>query len=478
MMKYFIYSFLLLILLLSAKSDKTGSNEKYRPQYHFSPQKNWLFESGGFILYEGEYHLFYHNVSISNKVYSDQLGHAVSKDLLHWQHLPFAFSPNDKPTSLTSSPPMAACAVVDSINASGLMQNQVKPILIFYADSIGNQNLAYSIDKGLTWNKYAKNPILAVPDGKGHDPKVFYHAPTGKWILALYRSKGGDLQSAGISFYNSSDLLSWKFSSHLAGFGECPDIFEVPAEGKTNDKKFVVISGEGSYEIGSFDGLVFKPETDMQKLDFGKNFYAAQTIVNAPGGKTIQIAWMRGGEFPDMDFNGQMSFPTELSLRTTKKGIILCRKPISAISSLYNHDLLKKDKNLIPGLNGNLMSGMSGDAVFIKAVLLPKTSDSFGFLIRNGKQSNGTDLHYDTAKKILEANNVKMPLEPVDGKIELEILVDRSSIEIFANHGESGLSTCFSPPPGEEGLLLYTMGGELFVESLEAHTLKSVWTNK
>lgn len=477
-MKYFIYSSLLLILLLSAKSDKTGSNEKYRPQYHFSPQKNWLFEPGGFVLYEGEYHLFYHNVSISNKIYTDQLGHAVSKDLLHWQHLPFAFSPNDKPTTLTSAPPMAACAVVDSMNASGLMQNQVKPILIFYADSIGNQNLAYSIDKGLTWSKYARNPILSVPEGKGHDPKVFYHAPTGKWILALYRSKGSDLQKEGISFYHSADLLNWKYSSHLEGFGECPDIFEVPLEGKSNEKKFVAISGEGNYRIGSFDGLVFKPETAMQKLDFGKNFYAAQTIENAPGGKTIQIAWMRGGEFPEMAFNGQMNFPTELSLRTTKKGLILCRKPIAAISSLFNHDLQKKDKNLIPGLNGNLLGGISGDAVFIKAVLLTKTSDSFGFLVRNGKQSNGTDIHYDTAKKILDANGVKMPLESVDGKIELEILVDRSSIEIFANHGESGLSTCFSPPPGEEGLLLYTMGGELFVESLEAHALKSVWTNK
>jgi len=477
-MKYLHYSILLLIVFLSAKSDKTGYNEKYRPQYHFSPQKNWLFEPAGFVKYKGEYHLFFHNVSISNKIYEDQLGHAVSKDLIHWQQLPFAFSPNDKPTTLSAAPPMAGCAVVDSMNVTGLKQNEEKPILIFYADSIGNQNLAYSNDKGLTWSRYAKNPILFVPEGKGHDPKVFYHAPSGKWILALYRTKGDGSQKAGISFFSSADLLNWKYCSHLEGFGECPDLFEVSFEGKPNEKKYVAISGEGDYKIGLFDGQVFKPETGMQKLDFGKNFYGAQTLLDAPAGKVIQIAWMRGGEFPEMAFNGQMNFPTELSLRITKKGTLLCRKPIAALSSLYNHELQKKDKNLIPGLNGNLVSGISGDALFIKAVFQPKTSDSFGFIVRNGKQSSGTDLHYDTVKKILEANGIKMPLEQVDGKIELEILVDRSSIEIFANHGESGISTCFSPPPGEDALQLYTLGGELFVESLEAHTLKSAWLTK
>ncbi len=477
-MKYLVYSLFLLCLLVSAKSDKKLYNEKYRPQFHFSPEKNWLFEPNGFVFYKGEYHLFYHNVSINNKIFDDQIGHSVSKDLIHWQHLPFAFTPDDNTANLISSPPTSGSAVVDSLNVSGLQIKAEKPMLIFYSDSTGNQNLAVSQDKGMTWNKYAKNPIISNPGGNARDPKVFFHAPTGKWILALFRSRGDNVKKGGISFYNSTDLLHWKYSSHLEGFGECPDIFEVAVEGSSNEKRWVALSGEGEYKIGQFDGLTFKPETNIQKLDFGKNFYATQTLFNAPNGKVIQIAWMRGGDFPDMAFNGQMTIPTELTLRSTKKGTHLCRKPIETISILNDKEIRKKEKNLIPGIKGNLLSGMKGDAVRINAVVQLKSSDSFGFIVRNGKTGNGTDIHYDTAKKILDVNGVKMPLEPIDGKIELEILFDRSSIEIFANHGESGISTCFSPIQGEEEMILYTQGGELFVESLEAHTLKSVWSVK
>ncbi len=477
-MKHLIYPLFLMCLLVSAKSDKKLYNEKYRPQYHFSPEKNWLFEPSGVAFYKGEYHLFYHNVSINNKIFSDQIGHSVSKDLIHWQHLPFAFSPDEKTASLVSSPPMSGSAVVDSLNVSGLQSQGEKPMLIFYSDSTGNQNLAISQDKGMTWSKYAKNPIISNPGGNARDPKVFFHEPTRNWILALFRSRGDNVKKGGISFYNSLDLLHWKYSSHLEGFAECPDIFEVAVEGSSSEKKWVALSGEGEYKIGQFDGLTFKPETNILKLDYGKNFYASKTLSNVPNGKVIQIAWMRGGEFPDMAFNGQMSIPTELTLRSTKKGIVLCRKPIESLSSLNDKEIRKKEKNLIPGIKGNLLSGMKGDAFRINAVFQIKSSDSFGFIVRSGKTGNGTDIHYDTAKKILDVNGIKMPLEPIDGKIELEILVDRSSIEIFANHGESGISTCFSPIQGEEEMILYTQGGELFVESLEAHTLKSCWSVK
>jgi levanase/fructan beta-fructosidase len=364
------------------------------------------------------------------------------------------------------------------MNVSGLKQKDEKPMLIFYSDNSGNQNLAFSNDKGVTWTKYDKNPLITVAGGESRDPKVFYHTQSGKWILALYQTESNGTKTPGISFYNSSDLLRWNFSSHLEGFSECPDIFEVALEGSASEKKWVVLSGEGTYQIGSFDGLSFKAETGMLKLDSGKNFFAAQTLFNAPNGKVIQIAWMRGGEFPEMTFNGQMSFPTELSIRTTKKGPVLCRKPVENITSLYDKEIKRKDKNFIPGLKGSLVGGMKGDAVFIKAIFLPKTSDSFGFIVRSGKKSEGTEIKYDTAKKILEVNGIKMPLEPIDGKIEMQLLIDRSSIEIFGNRGECGISTCFSPVLGEDELLLYTQGGELYLESLEAYNLKSAWSNK
>lgn len=477
-MKYLAYLLLSMILLVSAKSDKIYYNEKYRPQVHFSPEKDWLFEPNGWVYYQGEYHLFYQNVAINNKILKNQMGHAVSKDMIHWQHLPFAFIPDEKATDVSSCRPSSGSAVVDSLNLTGLEKNNTRTMLVYYSDNQGNQNLAYSTDKGTTWNKYDKNPVISSPGENCHDPKVFFHTPTGKWILSLYREKGKDGKSPGMSVYNSSDLIHWDFQSHLEGYDECPDIFEVGFDEKTAGKKWVALSGSGSYQIGVFDGLTFKPETGMQKLDYGNNFFAAQTLSNSPGGKIIQMAWMRGGEYPEMPFNGQMSFPMELSLRSTPKGPVLCRKPISAISTLYDKELVKKDKNLIPGIKGNLLSGINGDAIYLKAILQPKTSDNFGIIVRDGKKSQGTGIHYDTAKKMLDVNGNKMSLEPVDGKIVLEIILDRSSIEVLGNNGATGISTCFSPVEGEESLLLYTQGGELYVESLEVYTLKSAWTKK
>jgi fructan beta-fructosidase len=477
-MKHIIFSLILLFLLVSAKSDSKYYNEKYRPQYHFSPEKDWLFESEGLVYFRGEYHLFYQNVAIRNKLMQDQLGHAVSKDLIHWRHLPFAFTPDDKATDMASCRPMSGSAVIDSLNVTGLQQKGEQPMLIFYSDSKGNQNLAYSTDEGTTWTKYAKNPLISNPGTDSQDPKVFYYAPTKKWVLIIYSPNGKEANTGGISLYTSSDLLNWEYRSFLGGIGECPDVFEVAFEGKPAEKKWVVLSGEGDYQIGTFDGVTFNPETEKRKLDYGRNFFSAHTLSKAPDGKVILIAWMRGGEYPDMAFNGQMSFPMELSLRSTGKGPVLCRKPIAAISTLYEHEVLKKDKNLIPGIKGNLLGGCKGEAYYIRAVLLPKSSDLFGFVLRNGKQASGTDIHYDTAKKILETNGAKMPLEPVDGKIVLEILLDRSSYEILTNNGEAGISNCFSPKEKEEEMVLYTQGGELFVESLEVHALKTAWSNK
>jgi sucrose-6-phosphate hydrolase SacC (GH32 family) len=179
-----------------------------------------------------------------------------------------------------------------------------------------------------------------------------------------------------------------------------------------------------------------------------------------------------------MPFNGQMTFPCELSLRTTKSGPTLCKKPIEAIATLQGKDLIKKDKTIIPGIKGNLIGGFSGDAFRIKAKFNPKSSDGFGFLIRNGKKVLGTEIRYDSNKKMLDCLGGQAVVEPIGGFIQLEILVDRASIEIFANDGEVVLSSCFTPAKGDDDLTLWTQGGELFVSSIEIYELKSAWKVK
>jgi sucrose-6-phosphate hydrolase SacC (GH32 family) len=264
----------------------------------------------------------------------------------------------------------------------------------------------------------------------------------------------------------------------MEGFSSSSELFQLPLDKNDSDKKWVLSGSAGAYMVGNFDGKTFTPQTGMKKLDLGKNFYASRSWSNVQGDKIIQIAWMKGGKYPGMQFNGQMSFPCELSLRTVKSSPLVCRKPIEAIASLHDKDYKKKGKNIIPGLKGNPIAGNDGETFHIKAKFDPKTSDGFGFIIRNGKKSSGIQLKYELAKKILDCLDRQALVEPINGKISLEILVDRSSIEIFANDGEVVLSSCFNPVAGEDDLVLWTQGGELFVDELEIYQLKSAWRDK
>jgi len=480
-MKYLLPILTILIYSFTTAPDKTDKKyyeEKYRPLYHFSPEKNWMNNPNGLVYYSGEYHLFYQYNPNEKELGYIQWGHAVSKDLVRWEHLPVAITPDEDLNDKNHATVFSGCAIVDEKNTTGLQQGNEKTLLIFYTSFEFGQKLAYSNDKGRTWKKYDKNPLIAFKKDDARDPKVFFHQPSGNWVMVLYRRPEGDEAQQGISIYTSKNLINWEFKSHNVGFYECPDLFELPLDGNKEKTKWVLLGGDGAYRVGSFDGVTFSPETPKRILDHGKNFYATQTWSNHPEGKIVQIAWMKGGEFPEMPFNGQMTFPCELSLLTTKKGPILCKKPIDAIVSLQSKGLIKKEKTIIPGIKGNLLGGISGDAFHIKALFNPKNSDGFGFIIRNGKKEIGTEIRYDSNKKMLDCLGGQAAVEPKDGFVQLEILVDRASIEIFANDGEVVFSSCFTPDEGADGLTLWTQGGELFVKDIEVYELKSAWKEK
>ena len=460
------------------KSVKKYYDENYRPQYHFSPEKNWMNDPNGLVYYGGEYHLFYQYNPNGKEWGYMHWGHAVSKDMIHWEHLPIAINPDENSKDKSHATAFSGCAIVDENNITGLQKGNEKTLLIFYTSWECGQRLAYSNDKGRTWNKFAKNPLIPFEKDDGRDPKVFFHSPSGKWVMVLYRKPDMDEKKQGISIFTSRDLINWEFQSHIVGFYECPDLFELPLDGKKENSKWVLLGGSGDYKVGTFDGKIFIPETGMKILDHGKNFYATQTWSNNPEGKLVQLAWMRGGEFPDMPFNGQMTFPSELSLRTTKLGLTLCKKPVDAILILHEKGVTKKNKNIIPGIRGNLVGGISGGAIHIKAKINPKNSDSFGFMVRNGKKEEGTEIRYDVKKKTLECMGGHAVVEPRNGIIQLEILIDRSSIEIFANDGEVVLSSCFTPNVNDEALTFWTQGGEVLVDDMEVHELKTVWRAK
>lgn len=475
-----IFVFLISFLLASAEKPVKTFDELYRPQFHFTPEKNWHNDPNGLVFYKGEYHMFYQYNPFGNKWGYMHWGHAVSTDLLHWEHLPVALFPDENSKDSVECTAFSGSGLVDINNVTGLQSGEEKTILLFYTSQHCGQRLAYSNDKGRTWKKYDKNPIIPYdPTDDARDPKVFWHEASKQYVMALYRKPENKESAKGVSFYTSKDLINWTLKSHIPGFFECPDLVELPVNRRADDKKWVLFDGDGSYMIGSFDGEKFTPESGKRKSDFGANYYATQTWSNIPetDGRTIQIAWMRGGEFPEMPFKGQMTFPCELSLKKFTEGIRLIRKPIKEIEQLHLKGMLWENKNLIPGINKNILKGVKGDCMHIVGNFNIKTADSFGFVVRLDKKANGTEITYEVKNKTITCMGKSAVVEPVDGVVKLEILLDRSSIEIFANDGKIVLSSCFNPAQNGDGIYLFNTGGELLVEKLEIYPLKSIWNS-
>jgi len=297
------------------------------------------------------------------------------------------------------------------------------------------------------------------------DPKVIWHKPTKKWVMSLF------LDGNDFALFSSPNLKEWTRTCdiHLPDTGECPDIFELPVDGDTDKTKWVFWGGNGNYYIGTFDGSSFQAESDVLRADLGANFYAAQTWSDIPesDGRRIQIAWMSGGKYPDMPFNQQMSFPCELTLRTTLKGIRLYRQPVKEIETIHQKEHSWDNQTLKPG--ENLLSSISGALFDIRAEIELGNATEVGFTVRSEK------IQYDVAEKQLSCLGRLAHLEPLENKIQLQILVDRTSIEVFGNEGRVSMSSCFLPDLENTSLGIYASGGEATVASLNVYDLCSAW---
>ena len=468
-------------MLNSFVSDTELYNELYRPQYHFTPEKNWHNDPNGLVFYDGEYHMFYQYNPNGNEWGYMHWGHAVSTDLIHWENLPLAIYPDNNSNDKEFCTAFSGSAIVDEQNILGKQKGANKTLVAFYTSNKCGQRIAYSTDKGRTWEKFEGNPVIPYDvNDDARDPKVFWHNDSGKWIMVLYRKINSDEKSKGVSIYTSENLVDWQWKSHVLGFFECPDLIKLPVTNRPDESKWILFDGDSSYLIGTFDGENFTPESAKIKSDFGSNYYATQTWSNIPAedGRTLQIAWMRGGEFPGMPFKGQMSFPCELSLTKFSFGYKLVRKPVEEIENLHEKHQTWENKVLIPGINENKTRSVKGDCLHIIGEFDLKTSDNFGFYVRNSKKRQGTEISYNVKRGVLTVLNSVVPLVPVDNKISIEILLDRASIEIFAYGGQTVISNCFTPDEGAEDVVLYTNGGELGVDKLDVYEMKSIWGKK
>ncbi len=383
--------------------------ETYRPQFHFTPMRNWTNDPNGLVYYEGEYHLFFQHNPTGIDWGNMTWGHAVSPDLVHWEQLAHAIHPDHLGTIFSGS------AVVDWNNTAGFQVGSEKVLVAIYtsagdtsAESKGQkfaQSIAWSSDRGRTWTKYEKNPVLAHMIGGNRDPKVLWHEASRKWIMALY------LDGNEYALFGSPDLKQWTRLCTVAmpGASECPDLFPLAVDGNRDRVQWVFWGANGSYRLGAFDGAEFTPKTAPLRALWGANDYAAQTYSDIPAvdGRRIQISWMAGGRYPEMPFNQQMSFPRTLTLRSTPEGTRLCMMPVREIEKIRGTKHSWAELELGP--RGNPLQGLEGNLWDIEAELA----------LRQAKQITitvcGEPIHYDVKTATLHCLDRSAPLKPRDG---------------------------------------------------------------
>lgn len=450
-------------------------HESHRPQYHYTALSGWLNDANGLLYYKDQWHLFHQHRPVGGT--GIVWGHAVSPDLVHWQRLPTAITPEPRDAAASGS------GLVDWENASGLKHGTDPPILLFYTlmppantERRATQCLAYSNDGLRTLQPFAGNPLLRTPATRDRDPKVFFHAPTHSWIMALSLSRNNtDRAHATYGLFRSADLKSWELLQELGPgpwYWECPDMFHMAVDGNAAQTKWVFMKGSGDYIVGEFDGKLFTPEVGPIRVHWGGNFYGAQTFSNAPEKRRIQIAWMGTGKdgpnsYPGMPFNQQMTFPRELTLRRTPEGPRIFREPVAEIAKLRRSTRDLGARALAPGENA--LAGLAAGEWEIELEVEMRDAKKLSLKCR------GAELGYDVKSQKFLCFSAKPTVPLQDGKLSLHVLLDRTSIEAFANHGADDLSAVCAPDLSDTTLSLTVEGGTAEVKHLVVHELRGIW---
>ena len=443
--------------------------EKHRQQFHFSSRRGWNNDSNGLVFYKGEWHLYYQHNPYGWKWGNMHWGHAVSKDLVHWKELPIAIYPFKFGDWVFSG-----SAAVDWDNTGGFKTGDEDVIVAAFTSTGRGECIYYSNDRGRTFTNYKHNPVVK---HSGRDPKIIWYTPpdargrtdgrrVGHWVMAVFDQKG---KSRGIAFHTSSDLKTWTLASRIDGYFECPEIFEIALDSDPAKSKWVVYGADGNYAVGGFDGKTFTPDHEgKRRFHTGNCFYASQTFTDVPtsDGRRIQIAWGRIAT-PGMPFNQCMLFPVELSLRTTDEGPRLFAVPVREIATIHGKKRTWKDQPLADGKD--LLAGVSGELFHIRGEFEPGDAKKITLTLR------GTAVTYDVAKAEISCRGRRAALKPVGGKVRIEVLLDRTSVEIFGNDGRVYMPIGAIASDEDRALALAATGGSAKAVSLDVIELKSAW---
>ena len=482
-------------------------DDRFRPAYHFTPPGGWMNDPNGMVYHEGEWHLFYQHYPDGNKWGPMHWGHAVSTDLVNWEHLPIALYPEGEGYIYSGS------AVIDKNNTAGFGANAMIAIYTIHdmkAQKAGredyeSQGIAYSTDRGRTWTKYAGNPVLPNKGDKDfRDPKVLWDEKTGTWLMTL---AVGD----HVEFYNSANLKSWNYLSSWGkgapqhwGVWECPELIPMKVE-ETGDEVHVLLVSTGNggpnggsgtfYHTGYWDGKFFQPlreatysPTDTVKwLDYGRDNYAAVTFSNAPGRRTILMGWMSNWRYaqdvPTESWRSAMTLPRELSLHRNDFGTRLRQQPVRELKKLRRGAARKLVEGRIeqgitvidladlpePGVfELDVEFDLHGNSQELSFTLSNDNGDQFyrfGYSRRRGffypyfsdrRRSGLTDFsdHFAPDKLTVADQQTN------ESVTRFHAFFDRTSAEIFFQGGDPVITDIFFPEEPYTKLTIESSGGE------------------
>ena len=471
--------------------------ESWRPSVHFSPKKNWTNDPNGLLFYKGEYHLFFQHNPKGNQWGNMSWGHAKSKDLLHWAELPVAI-PND------SAFIFSGCVVWDKMHASGLGDSKKDLLIAIYTADFPNtreeQHLAYSNDDGLTWTKYANNPVLNTNLKDFRDPNIIWHSPSQQFVMSVVKPF-----EFAVQFYGSKDLIHWEILSQFARQGdygmiwECPSLVEMPIEGSKERKWVLSVSSQGPYKgyvgmqyfVGNFDGKSFvndNPKEQVLYVDHGKDFYAAIPFFNGMDSEVFWLGWALNwayaGEQPTFPWKGQMTAARTLRLVKTQDGLRL--------KQVFKPDFTAKKPDLILK---NIQVGSSWDfpvqgILKDKSYLLeidfsdaPKAEFTIAFTGEGSSEKLNIHVSSENRKigvdrkqsgQILGAgfDQISEATWIGDRSRKVQILVDHSLVEMLAADGTVAISSLRFPRAKSEKLSIVSTSGPLKIRGLKVWKLK------
>jgi fructan beta-fructosidase len=499
-----IYSFIMLLISTEAMGQKANfiKDEVYRPQIHFTPKAHWINDPNGMVYNNGTYHLFFQHHPYSSIWGPMHWGHATSKDLIHWKEQPIALYPDSLGTIFSGS------AVLDKNNTSGFGKNGQAPLVAIFTHHNGkaekagrndfqNQSLAYSNDEGKTWVKFSGNPVLKNPGITDfRDPKVMWYEPQKKWIMTLAAKDR-------IAFYSSKNLKSWIKESDFGaeagahgGVWECPDLFTLDDNGKKVWVLIVSINPGGpnkgsatQYFIGNFNGKTFtSSHTDTRWIDYGPDNYAGITWSNT-GNRKIFLGWMSNWLYanvvPTETWRNAMTIPRELKLKHVGNNLLIASETVAELTKIQSKPIIISNVKVNNSID---LSASIGKLKFPCRINLSlEEIKDFSLIVSNDKgeeliigfDKKGNQYFIDRTKsgktdfqKEFAGRHVA-PRFTDNKKMNVSILIDVSSVELFADDGLTVMTAIFFPNKPYNKIRIHTPE-KAAIKKLEYISLKSL----